>query len=282
MDMISKLHFRLAPPSADETLHCLSSLLHNSWPSRVPVSDVLSTGACYLKKARARTCWFRHSPYTLAVAALATAYNSLGLGQLKRRLLLECDARARSVTGRGVDLHGVAACAEAMSIDERAAAAAAAAAAASRGGRGGTESPVCNKAAKEGWGSPTGVAQGAELMQEAAFSTVKSVPLVKGFSPSKPNSFSPCAVPKAARAAAAAGAGAAHVGTSSSAPLAAASASASPRAAPPRQAGQKRGFHQSFGSCFVPCGRRRCLEGSVGGRRAIETGGDGRTSGEEG
>ncbi|CAN0279448.1 unnamed protein product, partial [Hapterophycus canaliculatus] len=187
MDMISKLNFRLAPPSADETFHCLSSLLHNNSSNNYH-SDILAAGSYYLKKARARTCWFRHSPYTLAVAALATTYNSMGLGKLRRRLLRECDARARAVTGRGVDIHGVAACAEAMANERAAAAAAAAATARAMCVRGSTESPVCgggsggdstvgngngngdDTAVKSGWGSPTGVAQGAELLQKAAFS----------------------------------------------------------------------------------------------------------------
>lgn len=206
--MISKLNFRLAPPSADEALHCLSSLLHSSSSSSSdnnsagggvpPHSDVLSASSHYLKRARARTCWFRHAPYTLAVAALATAYNSFGLGKERRRLLRECDARARAVTGRDVDVHGVAACADAMVSDERAATTAAATT--SGNVRGSTESPVCggsNTAAKDGWGSPTGVAQGAELLQKAAFSAVGvrgdqgigsgggggGVPLVEDFSP---------------------------------------------------------------------------------------------------
>lgn len=262
MDMISKLHFRLAPPSADETLQCLSTLLHNSEASNIPVADLLSTSSCYLKKARARTCWFRHSPYTLAVAALATAYNSLGLGQLRRSLLRECDARARSVTGRGVDLHGVAACSDAMSMDERAAAAALAS---TRSERRGTESPVCSKAAKEGWGSPTGVAHGAELLQEVAFLAVRGVPLVAEFSPSPPKAFSPCAMPKASRVVRRAcrrGLCSSRVPSPSPAvPL------------PPRQ-GHKRGLHQSFGSCFVPCPRRSREDGEAGKRRCVQAGGE--------
>lgn len=256
--MISKLHFRLAPPSADETLYCLCTLIHNSWPTNVPLADVLSTGACYLKKARARTCWFRHSPYTLAVAALATAYNSLGLGQLKHRLLRECDARARKVTGRGVDFHGVAASAAAMSGDERAAAAAAVAA---RAMRGGTESPVCVKSEMHGWGSPTGVAQGAELLQEAAFSTVGGLPLVENLSPAATvpslKAFSPCAVvgPQPATGSTAAAPIAAraegHSGGVGGLPLAMAHL---------RRGGHKRLLHQSCRSCFVPCARRQRVD----------------------
>lgn len=300
LDMISKLQFRLAPPSADETLHCLATLVHNLWPVTVPLADIISVASCYLKKARARTCWFRHSPYTLAVAALATAFNNLGLGQRKRRLLRECDARARSITGRGVDFHGVAACAAAMSGDERAAAAAAAAA---RAVRGSTESPVCGKAAKEGWGSPTGVAQGAELLQEAAFSTVGgAVPLVEDLAPSSrtaalpsPQAFSPRmhAPRRVAR-------GAAPVARpplpAAAAPIAARACSSAVRKrrlsapasvgggfpeteglgsrAPGAETGsrrtvQKRGLHQSYGSCFVPCARRQCLEGSAGRRVSV-------------
>lgn len=260
LEMISKLHFRLAPPSADETLQCLTALIHESWAPHVPVAEVLSSGACYLKKARARTCWFRHSPYSLAVAALATAYNSLGLGQLRRRLLRECDSRVRNVTGRALDISGVAACAEAMAIDEIAAAAAAAAA---RMGRGGTDSPEpgTNNPTKEGWGSPTGVAQGAELLQGVAFSTVGGVPLVEDFSPSPPKSFSPCALPTNARA-----------------PGGVRAPSAAPAPAPgpalPGQAGEKRGLHQTSGSCFVPCARRPCVDGGVGRRREAYTEGE--------
>lgn len=268
--MISKLHFRLAPPSADETLQCLSSLLHNSETSTAPAADLLSTSSYHLQKARARTCWFRHSPYTLAVAALATAYTSLGLGRLRRSLLRECDARARSVTGRGVDLHGVAACSEAMLIDERAATAALHASAV--GDRGGTESPICSKAAKDGWGSPTGVAQGAELLQEVAFLAVRGVPLVSEFSPSPPppQAFSPCAMlpsaaapmPCAARVVRRACRRGARVSTVPS-------PSRSP--APPLQ-GQKRSLHQSFGSCFVPCSRRSCGDDQTGKRRLVDAG----------
>lgn len=254
MDMISKLHFRLAPPSADETLHCLSSLLRTSWISSVPVADVLSTSACYLKKARARTCWFRHSPYTLAVAALATAYNSLSLGYLKCRLLQECDDRARTVTGRGLDVHGVAACVEVMTIDERVAAiGAAAAAAAARARRGSMDSPVCNASvATNGWGSPTGVEQGAELLQETTFSVVGNTPLTGEFSPPSPKALSPQKVRNFPRA------NTGHV-----------QACPAQRALPPgptvlpHQANRKRGFQQSFGSCFMPCRRRSSLNGGV-------------------
>lgn len=375
--MISKLSFRLAPPSADEALHCLSALLDNTFrdasfsPSSssssgaVPHADILSVGSQYLKKARVRTCWLRHSPYTLAVAALATTYNSLGLPVLRRRLLRESDARARVVTGSGVDMHGVAACADAMASDERASAAIAAAAAMRRRARGSTESPVCSgdgsEAEKEGWGSPTGVAQGAaELLRKAAFSTVggregqgctrsveggRDAPLaVANFSP--PRSFSPfCPVPiKVATAATsvemvddrhiirrvssspcATAAGAprkkprvsrsprdiaappggktarrVHVPTSPldverAAPRAmAASAAAEPLRMPissqpypglgeaPRGqgscggkadggGGQKRRLHQSVGSCFVPCARRRSVEGKMGRRLDIGT-----------
>ncbi|CAB1108162.1 unnamed protein product [Ectocarpus sp. CCAP 1310/34] len=343
MDMISKLNFRLAPPSPDEALHCLSSLLLRSSSSSdnksgrggVPLhSDVLSASSHYLKRARARTCWFRHAPYTLAVAALATAYNSVGLGKERRRLLRECDARSRAVTGRGVDVHGVAACADAMVRDERAAAtAAAAAAAAANSGhaRGSTESPVCggsNTAAKDGWGSPTGVAQGAELLQKAAFSAVgvrgdqgigsggggSGVPLVEDFSPL--TTFSPHGAVKTKAVASHMVAGRRVVRRVSSSPRCGGAAVARPplvstspwdiaappplgRAGPeprrvytspldvervaPRRApivavqacpdlpdalrrqsvgvggggGQKRRLHQSSGSCFVPCARRR-------------------------
>ncbi|CAM9875610.1 unnamed protein product [Ectocarpus sp. 6 AP-2014] len=380
MDMISKLNFRLAPPIPDEALHCLASLLHNSRSSSSsssssdnnsargdvpPHSDVLSASSHYLKRARARTCWFRHPPYTLAVAALATAYNSMGLGKERRRLLRECDARARAVTGRGVDVHGVAACADAMVSDERAAAAAtaaaaaAAAAAASGHARGSTESPVCggsNTAAKDGWGSPTGVAQGAELLQEAAFSAVGvrgdqgigsggggggGVPLVEDFSPL--TTFSPhgavttkavashvvagrCVVRRVSSSPRGGGAAAARpprVSTSPwdiAAPPLPATAGPEPRRVStspldvermaPRRApvvavqaypnlpdasrrqsvgvggggGKKRRLHQSSGSCFVPCARRRrSVEGkdvrrvevadaggSVGGERVEE------------
>lgn len=352
--MISKLNFRLAPPSADDALHCLSTLLHNSsscMSSASPAAggeagsyaEILSAGSYYLKKARARTCWFRYSPYTLAVAALATAYNSMGLGRQRRRLLRECDARARAVTGRGLDIHGVAACADAMANDARASEAVAAATL-KRQARGSTESPVCgggggNKAVKEGWGSPTGVAQGAaELLQKAAFAAVGGgrdggggVPLLQDFSP--PRTFSPCgAVPTKAAAS--------HVVTGrrvirrvSSSPRATAPrprVSTSPRdivaptgaagsgAAPARQVslcaspldveripaaaaarprrvssanassqpylelaeasrrqssggggGQKRRLHQSEGSCFVPCARRRSVEGKAGRRADV-------------
>ncbi|CAM9106991.1 unnamed protein product [Ectocarpus sp. 8 AP-2014] len=290
----------------------------------------------YLKRARARTCWFRHPPYTLAVAALATAYNSVGLGKERRRLLRECDARARAVTGRGVDVHGVAACADAMVSDERAAAAATAAAAAAAAAatsghaRGSTESPVCggsDTAAKDGWGSPTGVAQGAELLQKAAFSAVGvrgdqgigsggggGVPLVEDFSPL--TTFSPHGavttkavashvvagrrvvrrVPSSPRGGGAAAARPPRVSTSPwdiAAPPLPARAGPEPRRVStspldvervaPRRApvvavqaypdlldasrrqsvgvggggGQKRRLHQSSGSCFVPCARRR-------------------------
>ena len=359
--MISKLNFRLAPPSADETLQCLSSLLRSSsssyrqgdsYPSVdvVPHVEALSTGSYYLKKARARTCWFRHPPYTLAVAALATAYNSMGLGELRRRLLRECDARARLVTGRGIDIHGVAACADAMASDERASAAVAAAASlkarARGGGGGGAVSPVCGggsgseDAVKEGWGSPTGVAQGAaELLQKAAFAAVGvrnaagggggggGVPLVEDFSP--PRTFSPCGdVPTKAAASHVvtgrrvvrrvsssprASAPRPRVSTSPrniSAPLGAAAAATAaaarrvsvstspldveriavaavaprrvtvdsqpyrettePRDAPVRrrissgEGGKKRRLHQSAGSCFEPCARRRrSVEGTA-------------------
>ncbi len=363
--MISKLNFRLAPPSADETLHCLSSLLRSRnsgvalggscrqgpGPSTasgdvVPHDEVLSTGSYYLKKARARTCWFRHPPYTLAVAALATAYNSMGLGELRRRLLQECDARARLVTGRGIDIHGVATCADAMASDERASAAVAAASLKAQAqARGNAESPVCGgggrneDAVKEGWGSPTGVAQGAaELLQKAAFAAVGmrnaecgggggggGVPLVEDFSP--PRTFSPSGeVPtKAAAAHVVAGrrvirrvsssprasAPRPRVSTSPrdiSAPFAAAAAAAAAPArrvvpvstspldveriavaavAPRRvsvasqpyrephlqeaavrrrisggEGGRKRRLHQSIGSCFEPCARRRSVEGT--------------------
>lgn len=300
LDMISKLHFRLAPPSADETLHCLATLVHNLWPVTIPLADILSVASCYLKKARARTCWFRHSPYTLAVAALATAFNSLGLGQRKRRLLRECDARARSITGRGVDFHGVAACAAAMSGDERAAAAAAAAA---RAVRGSTESPVCGKSTKDGWGSPTGVAQGAELLQEAAFSTVGgAVPLVEDLTPPSPTAALP---PPQAFSPRVHGprTGARATAPTARPPLQAAAAPIAARACsrvvrnrrlsapasvgrgfpeaeglgsrvPGAEAGsrrnvQKRALHQSYGSCFVPCARRQCLEGGAGRRVSI-------------
>ncbi|CAM9142303.1 unnamed protein product [Ectocarpus sp. 4 AP-2014] len=314
MDMISKLNFRLAPPNPDEALHCLSH---------------------YLKRARARTCWFRHAPYTLAVAALATAYNSMGLGKERRRLLRECDARARAVTGRGVDVHGVAACADAMVSDERAAAAATAAAAAAAAAtsghaRGSTESPVCggsNTAAKDGWGSPTGVAQGAELLQNAAFSAVGvrgdqgtgsggggGVPLVEDFSPL--TTFSPHGAVTTKAVASHVVAGRRVVRRVSSSPRGGGAAAARPPRVstspwdiaappPPGRAGpearrvstspldvermasrrapvvavqayldlpdasrrqivggggggrQKRRLHQSSGSCFVPCARRR-------------------------
>ena len=354
--MISKLNFRLAPPSADETLHCLSNLLHSSSSrssncrSSSP-AEILSAGSYYLKKARARTCWFRHSPYTLAVAALATAYNPMGLGRQRRRLLQECDARARAVTGRGLDFHGVAACADAMANDERASEAVAAATL-KRQARGSTESPVCggggDDAVKEGWGSPTGVAQGAaELLQKAAFAAVgggggSGVPLVEDFSP--PRTFSPCgAVPtKAAASHVVAGrrvirrvsssprvtaprprvstsprdiapppagtaATARQVAVSTSpldvervvAPAAAAAAAAAPRrvssasassqqylelaeeAASRRRSngggGQKRRLHQSEGSCFVPCARRRSVGGKAGRRVHVEVGREERT-----
>ncbi|CBN75581.1 cyclin A-like protein [Ectocarpus siliculosus] len=313
----------------------------------------------YLKRARARTCWFRHAPYTLAVAALTTAYNSMGLGKERRRLLRECDARARAVTGRGVDVHGVAACADAMVSDERAAATAAAAAAAASGhARGSTESPVCggsNTAAKDGWGSPTGVAQGAELLQKAAFSAVgvrgdqgigsggggSGVPLVEDFSPL--TTFSPHGAVTTKAVASHVVAGRRVVRRVSSSPRGGGAAAARPprvstspwdiaapplpaRAGPeprrvstspldvervaPRRApvvavqaypdlpdasrrqsvgvggggGQKRRLHQSSGSCFVPCARRRrSVEGkdvrrvevadaggSVGGERVEE------------
>eukprot|EP00903_Cladosiphon_okamuranus_P013742 g12793.t1 len=359
MDMISKLNFRLAPPSADETLHCLSTLLHNNSSSSssrvsssspagavggvaVPHAEILSAGSYYLKKARARTCWFRHSPYTLAVAALATAYNSMGLGRQRRRLLRECDARARVVTGRGLDIHGVAACADAMANDARASEAVAAATL-KRQARGSTESPVCGgggkEAVKEGWGSPTGVAQGAaELLQKAAFAAVGGgrdgggggggVPLVEDFSP--PRTFSPCgAVPTKAAAshvvagrrvirrvsssprataprprvstsprdivaptgAAGAGAAPAQQVSVSTSPLDVERITAAPAARPRRVSsanacsqqylelaeasrrqsssgrggvGHKRRLHQSEGSCFVPCARRRSVEGKVG------------------
>lgn len=355
--MISKLNFRLAPPSADETFHCLSSLLHNNGSNSFH-ADVLSAGSYYLKKARARTCWFRHSPYTLAVAALATTYNSMGLGKLRRRLLRECDARARAVTGRGVDIHGVAACAEAMANERAAAAAAAAATARAMCVRGSTESPVCggggvgeenaagngeDLAVKSGWGSPTGVAQGAELMQKAAFSAAAGtdgggarnggggggggggVPLVEDFSP--PRKFSPCGAveTKAASHVVAGRRAVRRVSSSSSsatsssrvavrgprgpvsprdiaapspareatttAPVRRVSVSTSPldveRTASPVRVpgashqqqlyresqatelrphsagggGQKRRLHQTSGSCFVPCSRRRLSEG---------------------
>lgn len=281
LDMISKLHFRLAPPSADETLHCLATLVYNIWPANIPLADILSTASCYLKKARARTCWFRHSPYTLAVAALATAFNSLGLGQRKHRLLRECNARARKVTGRGVDFHGVAACAAAMSGDGRTAAVAAAAA---RAVRGGTESPVCNKFGKDGWGSPTGVAQGAELLQEVAFSAVGEgcLPLLQDLSPAtsmraptiaSPQTFNTrvtsggtrvtmAAVPIATRAGASRGGRELSVGrgvgTGDGGALCGVDTSGGSRL--PRH-GQKRALHQSYGSCFVPCARRTCVEG---------------------
>lgn len=358
MDMISKLNFRLAPPCADETLHCLSTLLHNSSGDRrrpshapgggaaaPPHAEILSAGSHYLKKARARTCWFRHSPYTLAVAALATAYNTMGLGRQRRRLLRECDARAHAVTGRGLDVHGVAACADAMANDQRAAEAVAAATL-KRQARGSTESPVCgggsgsggsggNEAVKEGWGSPTGVAQGAaELLQKAAFSAVGGrdgggggeggggVPLVEDFSP--PRTFSPCGpVPTKAAAshvvagrrvirrvsssppgagaprprlltsprnivAPPPGAVAARQVSASTSPLDVEQMAAAVAAAPRRLSsasasrqylelteasrrqsggeGQKRRLHQSEGSCFVPCARRRSVEGKVGRR----------------
>lgn len=365
--MISKLNFRLAPPSPDEALHCLSSLLHSSSSSSDnnsagggvrPHSDMLSASSHYLKRARARTCWFRHAPYTLAVAALATAYNSVGLGKERRRLLRECDARARAVTGRGVDVHGVAACADAMVSDERAAAAATAAAAAAAAtsghARGSTESPVCgdnNTAAKDGWGSPTGVAQGAELLQKAAFSAVGvrgdqgigggggGVPLVEDFSPL--TTFSPHGavttkavashvvagrrvVRRVSSSLRGGGAAAARPPRVSTSPWDIAAPPPPGRAGPeprrvstspldvervaPRRApavavqpypdlpdasrrqsvggggGQKRRLHQSSGSCFVPCARRRrSVEGkdvrrvevadaggSVGGERVEE------------
>ncbi|CAN0550959.1 unnamed protein product [Ectocarpus sp. 12 AP-2014] len=342
MDMISKLNFRLAPPSPDEALHCLSH---------------------YLKRARARTCWFRHAPYTLAVAALATTYNCMGLGKERRRLLRECDARARAVTGRGVDVHGVAACADAMVSDERAAAAATAAAAAAAAAatsghaRGSTESPVSggsNTATKDGWGSPTGVAQGAELLQKAAFSALGvrgdqdtgsgsggGVPLVEDFSPL--TTFNPHGAVTTKAVASHVVAGRRVVRRVSSSPRGGGAAAARPprvstspwdiaappppgRAGPearrvstspldvervaPRRApvvtvqaypdlpvasrrqivvggggrGQKRRLHQSSGSCFVPCARRRrSVEGkdvrrvevadaggSVGGERVEE------------
>ncbi|CAN0204864.1 unnamed protein product [Ectocarpus sp. 13 AM-2016] len=307
MDMISKLNFRLAPPSPDEALHCLSH---------------------YLKRARARTCWFRHAPYTLAVAALATAYNCMGLGRERRQLLRECDARARAVTGRGVDVHGVAACADAMVSDERAAAAATAAATAATSGhaRGSTESPVCggsNTAAKDGWGSPTGVAQGAELLQKAAFAAVGvrgdqgtgsggGVPLVEDFSPL--TTFSPHEAVTTKAVASHVVTGRRVVRRVSSPPRGGGAVTARPRRVstspwdiaaplPPGKAesrrvstspldvervahrrapvvavqaypdlpkasrrqivgvggggGQKRRLHQSSGSCFVPCARRR-------------------------
>lgn len=275
--MISKLQFRLAPPSADETLHCLSTLIHSSWSSSVPASDVLASGASYLKKARARTCWFRHSPYTLAVAALTASYNSLGLGQLKRRLLRECDGRARAVTGRGLDIVGVAACVEAMSVDERAVATAAAARAARRGSN---ESPVCSNEApaKEGWGSPTGVAQGAaELLRQAAFSAVGGVPLVEDFSPApSPKAFTPCAELTTAGLGVDAGC------TGSSASVRMRANAPRPRAPSPtpialrqqQRVGIKRPFHQTFGSCFVPCAARSRVEGliRVHDRSAIRVG----------
>eukprot|EP00752_Nemacystus_decipiens_P018470 g16560.t1 len=351
MDMISKLNFRLAPPSADETLHCLSTLLHNgssssrrssSPASAVPHAEILSAGSYYLKKARARTCWFRHSPYTLAVAALATAYNSMGLGRQRRRLLRECDARARAVTGRGLDIHGVAASADAMANDERAAEAVAAATL-RRQARGSTESPVCgggggdDEAIKEGWGSPTGVAQGAaELLQKAAFAAVGrgnggdgvgdgvgdgGAPSVEDLSP--PKSFSPCGAVPTKAAASHVVAGRRVVRRVSSSPRATAprprvstsprdivaparqvSASTSPlyveraapapaavprrvssASAPPQQyleladeasrrqsdgGGQKRRLHQSEGSCFVPCARRRSVEGEAGLRVGVD------------
>lgn len=248
MDMLCKLQFRLAPPSADETFLCLSNLVHKSCPPGISVEDVQSTGSYYLKKARVRTCWFRHSPYTLAVAALATTYNSLGFGQLRRRLLRECDTRARGVTGRGVDILGVAACAEAMSRDESAAAAAAAAAEAARTARG-----------KGRWGSPTGVAQGAELLQEVAFSSASTDPRAV-VTPSPPKSVGPCAVPKPARTE---GVPVSSVGFSVSA--------ATSRASLPvgvlesqQQGRQKRRLTQSSSSCFEPCSRRVRVDGVAG------------------
>lgn len=247
--MLCKLQFRLAPPSTDETFICLSALVHKSCTPGISVKDVQSTGSYYLKKARTRTCWFRHSPYTLAVAALATTYNSLGFGQLRRRLLRECDARARGVTGRGVDILGVASCAEVMSRVERAAATTTAAAAvaartARRNGR---------------WGSPTGVAHGAELLREVAFSTgsTDSHPVV---TPSPPKPVGPCAVPKPA--------------WTGGVPVSSVSAVAS--RAPllrgvlevQQQGCQKRHLPQSSRSCFEPCSRRARID-DVGGQFGV-------------
>lgn len=181
------------------------------------------------------------------MAALATTYNSLGFGQLRRRLLRECDARARGVTGRGVDILGVASCAEAMSRDERAAAAAAANAAAVAARR------------KGGWGSPTGVAQGAELLQEVVFSTV-STDSRTVVTPSPPKSVGPCAVPKPAR--------------TEGVPVSSVSAAASRAPLPggvlegQQQGCQKRHLPQSSGSCFEPCSRRARVD-DVGGRFGV-------------
>lgn len=253
LDMISKLQFRLAPPSPDETLNSLVTLIHDPRGTGVSVEEVKATGAGYLRKARERVCWFRNTPFTLAIAAFATAYNALGLGKLKRSLLRECDARSRMITRRGVDFKGVAFCATAMSGEERAAAAAAAAAAAvaaaaARVGRGGTDSPVCNKPGNQGWGSPTGVAQGAELLQEAAFSTVGGLPLVEDLSPTTvappPKSYSPCPVPRAV--------------TTVERRLRPAPRSQSPLP-PVAEHAYKRGIGQTSGSCFEPCSRRRCM-----------------------
>ncbi|CAM9724731.1 unnamed protein product, partial [Scytosiphon promiscuus] len=284
MDMISKLNFRLAPPSADETFHCLSSLLHNNGSGNRYHSDILAAGSYYLKKARARTCWFRHSPYTLAVAALAATYNSMGLGKLRRRLLRECDARARAVTGRGVDIHG---------------------------------------AVKSGWGSPTGVAQGAELLQKAAFSaaagragegfspcgavqTKASSHVVAGRRAIRRVSSSSSSASSSSRVAAQISQGpmsprdirAPSPARGSTAPARRVSVSTSPldvertaspvrvsasQASEPRRhsegGGQKRRLNQTSGSCFVPCSRRRLSEGKV--CRRVDEGTSGTTSGVE-
>ena len=253
MDMLCKLQFRLAPPSANEILLCLSALIHKPWPSGVSMRNVQSMGSYFLKKARVRTCWFRHSPYTLAVAALATAFKSLGLGQLRRRLLRECDARARRVKGRGIDIRGVVFCAEAMANDERAAAAAVALAA--RGGNG-SPAPI-NSDQKVGWGSPTGVAHGAEVLRDMTISMVATDPYPRPMAPPLlPKSVGPPAFPKPARVQGAP--------VSNALTVSAPTVSVSVTRGQGQQFGKKRGLPQSFGSCFEPRRRRASVCGLVG------------------
>lgn len=268
--MISKLNFRLAPPSPDETLHCLVTLAHGSWATGASTAQVLCKSTGYLKKARVRTCWFRNAPYTLAIAALATAYNSLGLGKLKRRLLSECDARARLVTGRGVDFRGLTVCAAAMARDERAAAVAAVAA---RVGRASSNSPICYRLANHGWGSPTGVAQGVELLGDEPLPTIGGLPVVQDLSPAVvgPKILSACKVPEEGQTAQVrirSVVHAPHVDTQE----------------PCSKRSNKRSLQQSSGSCFVHTARRRrivVVSRTNGANSCISTNGEGRCPGDE-
>ncbi|CAM9329475.1 unnamed protein product [Choristocarpus tenellus] len=298
ISMLHKLQFRLAPPSANEMLHCLIILLHPGWPSDTPLDKVLSLGSHFLTKAQSHVCWFSHSPFTLAVAAFICAFEMLGLGWLKGAVLRECDSRAREVRcpGAAVDVEGVSACAAVMMGLEEAADVTSSvkstvhqAASALEGGVG----RGCGDDDKaEGWGSPTGVIDGAARMDVGVLpvgnmngnsgvgESVGTSQCSRGVGGSSPARAMPGPQPRTVVDSRPSGC--CQVTLSGNGIGVCAEGGNGEVLVPGSLSGQKRALIRTTGSCFSPHKRRTCVQGrgeSVGEGVEARKGGDCRNPG---